>query len=63
MIENYSTGKRLFRNWVCHPLCDFFAINERLDAVDDIYNSDIAQETLSSCLRKVRLILLALTEI
>lgn len=47
------SGKRLFRNWVCHPLCDFFAINERLDAVDDIYNSDIAQETLSSCLRKL----------
>ncbi|KUJ18974.1 DNA mismatch repair protein Msh6 [Mollisia scopiformis] len=27
-------GKRLFRQWVCHPLADAERINERLDAVD-----------------------------
>jgi len=27
-------GKRLFRQWVCHPLRDAKCINERLDAVD-----------------------------
>ncbi|CAK7563881.1 MAG: DNA mismatch repair protein msh6 [Sporothrix epigloea] len=32
-------GKRLFRNWVCHPLCNIGKINERLDAVD-MLNAD-----------------------
>jgi DNA mismatch repair protein MSH6 len=32
-------GKRLFRQWVCHPLCNIDKINERLDAVD-MLNSD-----------------------
>ena len=27
-------GKRLFRQWVCHPLCNVQKINERLDAVE-----------------------------
>lgn len=32
-------GKRLFRQWVCHPLCNIQKINERLDAVD-MLNAD-----------------------
>ncbi|RDL29783.1 DNA repair protein MutS, III [Venustampulla echinocandica] len=32
-------GKRMFRQWVCHPLADASRINERLDAVDMI-NAD-----------------------
>ena len=32
-------GKRLFRQWVCHPLADARRINERLDAVD-MLNAD-----------------------
>ncbi|KEZ41490.1 DNA mismatch repair protein MSH6 [Scedosporium apiospermum] len=32
-------GKRLFRQWVCHPLCNIKKINERLDAVD-MLNAD-----------------------
>lgn len=32
-------GKRMFRQWVCHPLADAKRINERLDAVDMI-NAD-----------------------
>ncbi|KIH90236.1 DNA mismatch repair protein MSH6 [Sporothrix brasiliensis 5110] len=32
-------GKRLFRKWVCHPLCNIQKINERLDAVD-MLNAD-----------------------
>lgn len=32
-------GKRLFRQWVCHPLCNITKINERLDAVD-LLNAD-----------------------
>ncbi|KAK0113572.1 DNA mismatch repair protein msh6 [Cadophora gregata f. sp. sojae] len=27
-------GKRMFRQWVCHPLADAARINDRLDAVD-----------------------------
>lgn len=34
-------GKRLFRQWVCHPLCNMQKLNERLDAVD-LLNSDLA---------------------
>jgi DNA mismatch repair protein MSH6 len=33
-------GKRLFRQWVCHPLCNISKLNERLDAVD-LLNSDL----------------------
>ncbi|KAK3365005.1 muts domain III-domain-containing protein, partial [Lasiosphaeria ovina] len=32
-------GKRLFRQWVCHLLCNIQKINERLDVVD-ILNAD-----------------------
>lgn len=32
-------GKRLFRQWVCHPLQNISKINERLDAVDTL-NAD-----------------------
>jgi len=32
-------GKRMFRQWVCHPLADPDRINERLDAVD-MLNAD-----------------------
>jgi DNA mismatch repair protein MSH6 len=32
-------GKRMFRQWVCHPLADAKRVNERLDAVD-MLNAD-----------------------
>lgn len=32
-------GKRLFRSWVAHPLCNIDRINERLDAVE-MFNAD-----------------------
>lgn len=32
-------GKRLFRQWVAHPLCNIDRINERLDAVE-MFNAD-----------------------
>lgn len=32
-------GKRLFHQWICHPLCNITKINERLDAVD-LLNAD-----------------------
>ncbi|XP_046358330.1 DNA mismatch repair protein Msh6-like [Haliotis rufescens] len=32
-------GKRLFRQWLCAPLCSPAAINDRLDAVEDLMAS------------------------
>ncbi|KAI1363313.1 DNA mismatch repair protein msh6 [Xylaria arbuscula] len=46
-------GKRLFRQWVCHPLCNIQKINERLDAVD-MLNADVSvREQFSSQLTKM----------
>lgn len=46
-------GKRLFRQWVCHPLCDIERINERLDAVD-MLNADMhVREQFSSQMTKM----------
>ncbi|OTB02721.1 hypothetical protein M426DRAFT_13323 [Hypoxylon sp. CI-4A] len=41
-------GKRLFRQWVCHPLCNIEKINERLDAVDTLNADHTRREQLSS---------------
>ncbi|KAI1372382.1 DNA mismatch repair protein Msh6 [Hypoxylon crocopeplum] len=41
-------GKRLFRQWVCHPLCDIQKINDRLDAVDALNADPTVREQLSS---------------
>ncbi|KAI9359283.1 putative DNA mismatch repair protein Msh6 [Zopfochytrium polystomum] len=40
-------------SWVCHPLYDLEAINQRLDAVDDIFDSDLGQDILSTCLKRL----------
>ncbi|KAI1474178.1 DNA mismatch repair protein Msh6 [Daldinia eschscholtzii] len=46
-------GKRLFRQWVCHPLCNIEKINERLDAVDMLNADTNVREQLSSQLTKM----------
>ncbi|KAJ3067378.1 DNA mismatch repair protein msh6 [Podochytrium sp. JEL0797] len=45
------SGKRLFKTWVCHPLQDIDAINERLDAVDDLFECIDARDQVVACLR------------
>lgn len=46
-------GKRLFRHWVCHPLCDIQKLNERLDAVD-MLNADLSfREQFTSQMAKM----------
>ncbi|KXX75457.1 DNA mismatch repair protein msh6 [Madurella mycetomatis] len=46
-------GKRLFRQWVCHPLCNAQKINERLDAVD-VLNADCdIREQFSAGMTKI----------
>ncbi|KAG2317263.1 hypothetical protein Bca52824_020385 [Brassica carinata] len=40
------TGKRLLRNWICHPLKDIGSINKRLDVVEEFTaNSEMMQIT------------------
>ncbi|KAL5327652.1 hypothetical protein ACEPPN_005353 [Leptodophora sp. 'Broadleaf-Isolate-01'] len=45
-------GKRMFRQWVCHPLADADKINERLDAVD-MLNKDrtLSEQFIASMTR------------
>jgi DNA mismatch repair protein MSH6 len=45
-------GKRMFRQWVCHPLADAKRINERLDAVDMLNsNRDLSDSFTASMIR------------
>ncbi|KAI1098555.1 DNA mismatch repair protein Msh6 [Jackrogersella minutella] len=46
-------GKRLFRQWVCHPLCNIDKINDRLDAVDMLNADPTTRELLSSQLTRM----------
>lgn len=46
-------GKRLFRQWVAHPLCDIQRINERLDAVDMLNADFTVREQFASQLVKM----------
>jgi len=47
------TGKRLLKQWLCSPLCNPDAINDRLDAVEDLMKiSDIIAD-VSELLRKL----------
>ena len=38
------SGKRLFKTWLCQPLCDAASINARLDVVDDLLRNTTFQE-------------------
>lgn len=46
-------GKRLFRKWVCHPLCNIQKINERLDAVEMLNADRGIREKFSSQMTKM----------
>ncbi|KAH7140124.1 muts domain V-domain-containing protein [Dactylonectria estremocensis] len=46
-------GKRLFRQWVAHPLCNITKINERLDAVDMLNADQTVREQFASQLVKM----------
>jgi DNA mismatch repair protein MSH6 len=46
-------GKRLFRQWVCHPLRSADAINKRLDAVDDFNSILGVMEEISESLKRL----------
>ncbi|OQE22362.1 hypothetical protein PENSTE_c010G07336 [Penicillium steckii] len=46
-------GKRLFKQWVCHPLMDSKRINARLDAVDALNADPSVRDQFSSQLTKM----------
>lgn len=46
-------GKRMFRQWVAHPLCNIDKINERLDAVELLNNDPSVREQFASQLVKM----------
>ncbi|EEH18065.2 hypothetical protein PABG_00628 [Paracoccidioides brasiliensis Pb03] len=46
-------GKRMFKQWVCHPLVDTKKINARLDAVDALNADNAIRNQFSSQLTKM----------
>ncbi|KKK13254.1 hypothetical protein P175DRAFT_0520052 [Aspergillus ochraceoroseus IBT 24754] len=46
-------GKRMFKQWVCHPLMDAKKINARLDAVDALNADPTVRDQFSSQLTKM----------
>ena len=46
-------GKRMFKQWVCHPLADSQKINARLDAVDALNADPATREQFTSSLTKM----------
>lgn len=46
-------GKRMFKQWVCHPLADAQRINARLDAVDALNADSMTRTEFTSSLTKM----------
>jgi DNA mismatch repair protein MSH6 len=46
-------GKRMFKQWVCHPLADAARINARLDAVDSLNADDTLRDRFTSSMAKM----------
>ncbi|KAF2212463.1 hypothetical protein CERZMDRAFT_41610 [Cercospora zeae-maydis SCOH1-5] len=46
-------GKRMLRQWVCHPLADARKINQRLDAVDALNADGTVMDRFTSSLSKL----------
>ncbi|KAL3473438.1 muts domain V-domain-containing protein [Aspergillus californicus] len=46
-------GKRMFKQWVCHPLIDARKVNARLDAVDALNADPTVRDQFSSQLTKM----------
>ncbi|NQU44379.1 DNA mismatch repair protein MutS, partial [bacterium] len=48
-----AMGGRMLRGWLLQPLKDTKAIRDRLDAVEEIFNTPTLRSNLEDCLRKV----------
>lgn len=55
-LDNCATpfGRKLLRDWLARPLCDIDRINERLDAVESLYNAPDVSQQLRAQLEKCR---------
>ncbi|XP_077990692.1 DNA mismatch repair protein Msh6-like [Glandiceps talaboti] len=54
-LDNCSTpfGKRLFKQWLCAPLCNPKSINDRLDAIEDLMKIHEVVTEVTDLLRKL----------
>lgn len=54
-LDQCSTpfGKRLFRQWLCAPLCNPSSINDRLDAVEDLIGCQDVVAEVTEMLKKL----------
>ena len=50
---NTAFGKRLLKYWIVNPLCDPEAINDRLNAVDDLKQIDEKFSTIKDMLKVI----------
>ncbi|XP_033727077.1 LOW QUALITY PROTEIN: DNA mismatch repair protein Msh6-like [Pecten maximus] len=50
---NTPFGRRLFRQWLCAPLCNPASINDRLDAVDDLIGCPDLVATTAEIIKKL----------
>ncbi|KAL5729308.1 DNA mismatch repair protein msh7 [Ranunculus cassubicifolius] len=48
-----SSGKRLLRSWICHPLKDVGEISDRLDVVEGLINNPETSYLIAQYLRKI----------
>ncbi|XP_053099909.1 DNA mismatch repair protein Msh6 isoform X2 [Hemicordylus capensis] len=46
-------GRRLLKQWICAPLCNPSAINDRLDAVEDLLNEAAKMSEIRDLLKKL----------
>jgi DNA mismatch repair protein MSH6 len=49
----FLAGKRLLKQWLCSPLCNPDAINDRLDAVEDLMSAAEVVADVSESLKKL----------
>jgi DNA mismatch repair protein MSH6 len=48
---NTLFGKRLLKYWIVNPLCDAEAINDRLDAIEDLMKLDEKLDNINDSLK------------
>ncbi|XP_042481954.1 DNA mismatch repair protein MSH7 [Macadamia integrifolia] len=48
-----SSGKRLLRNWICHPLKEVQEINDRLNVVEELMKNSEMTSIMAQYLRKL----------
>ena len=55
LLDHCSTpfGKRLFKNWLCHPLKDIEKIKDRYAAINDIIENSAEFEVVEDLLREL----------